>query len=119
MPDPAELPEEYRHTVGQLTAHRSIPRLREFLEQGGTIVTTGSSTSLAYHLGLPVRNALTEMVDGKERPLSGEKFYVPGSVLRVRVNPGIDGAWGMTDSADVFFNNSPVFALKPEAQYQN
>lgn len=119
MPDPAELPEEYRHTVGQLTADRSIPRLREFLEQGGTIVTTGSSTSLAYHLGLPVRNALTEMVDGKERPLSGEKFYVPGSVLRVRFNPGIDGAWGMTDSADVFFNNSPVFALKPEAQYQN
>lgn len=116
MPEASELPEPYRHMVGSLSAEKSIPQLKAFLEAGGSILTTGSSTSLAYHLGLPVKNALVEMVNGKEVPLSGEKFYVPGSVLRVKVNPAIDAAWGMPDYADVIFNNSPVFHLKPEAR---
>ncbi|MGK6353007.1 M14 family metallopeptidase [Parapedobacter sp. DT-150] len=115
-PDAADLPEEYRHMVGSLTAEKSIPQLKEFLENGGTILTTGSSTSLSYHLGLPVKNALVEVVDGKEIPLSGEKFYVPGSVLRMKVNPEVDAAWGMAPYADAIFNNSPVFDLKPEAK---
>ena len=115
-PDVEDLPEEYRHMVGSLTADKSIPQLKEFLENGGTILTTGSSTSLSYHLGLPVKNALVEVVDGKEVPLSGEKFYVPGSVLRMKVNPEVDAAWGMASYVDAIFNNSPVFNLKPEAE---
>ena len=29
---------------------------------------------MAYHLGVPVRNALVAMSGGEERPLSGEKY---------------------------------------------
>ncbi len=117
-PSAEELPAEYRHMVGSLSAEKSIPQLKKFLEEGGAVLTTGASTSLAYHLGLPVKNALTETVNGKEVPLSGEKYYVPGSVLRVKMNPDIDAAWGTTEYLDVFFNNSPVFHFKPEAKLQ-
>ena len=117
-PNAEDVPEEYRHMVGSLTADKSIPQLKKFLENGGSILTTGSSTGLAYHLGLPVKNALVETVNGKEAPLSGEKYYVPGSVLRARVNTDADAVWGLAEYTDVFFNNSPVFHLKPEAKLQ-
>ena len=55
------------------------------MEQGGTVVTIGGSTSLAYALGLPVKNALVERQGDLERPLPGEKYYVPGSLLAARV----------------------------------
>jgi hypothetical protein len=45
--------------TGRITAEHSIPQLRSFLEQGGSIVAIGSSTQLAYHLKLPVADAMT------------------------------------------------------------
>ncbi|GAA4317450.1 M14 metallopeptidase family protein [Flaviaesturariibacter amylovorans] len=106
-----DLPAEYRNTVGRFSADTTVPALQRFLEAGGSIVSIGSSTALAYHLKLPVRNALTETVNGEERALPNEKFYIPGSVLRVQVDPTLPAAWGMPDSADVVFARSPVFRL--------
>lgn len=117
-PNADEIPAEYRHMLGSISVEKSIPQLKTFLEQGGTILTTGSSTALAYHLNLPVKNALVETVAGTERPLPGEKFYIPGSVLQVKVNNEIGASWGMKENANVFFNNSPVFHFKPEAYLQ-
>jgi hypothetical protein len=113
QPKPEEIPAEYRSHLGRITAEKSIPALRKFLEAGGNIVTIGSSTNLAYHLGLPVHDALTELVGGKERKLPGEKFYVPGSVLKVSVDSTQEAAWGMDGTADVYFEQSPVFDLSP------
>jgi len=113
QPKPEEIPVEYRSHLGRITAEKSIPQLKKFLEKGGSIVTIGSSTSLAYHLGLPVHDALTELVGGKERKLPGEKFYVPGSVLQVSVDSTQESAWGMGSTADVYFEQSPVFNLSP------
>ncbi|MGZ3938086.1 MAG: peptidase, partial [Flavisolibacter sp.] len=58
---PEDIPAEYRDRLGRINADTSIPHLKKFLEEGGSIVTIGSSTNLAYHLKLPVRNALVEM----------------------------------------------------------
>ena len=41
---------------------RLFEALKKFIEQGGNIVTIGSSASLAYHIGIPVKNALVEIV---------------------------------------------------------
>ena len=49
--------------------------------------------------------------DGPERPLPPEKFYVPSSVLRIRVDPTNPLAWGLGDQADVMFSASPTFRL--------
>jgi len=113
QPKPEEIPVEYRSHLGRITAEKSVPQLKKFLEKGGSIVTIGSSTNLAYHLGLPVHDALTELVGGKERKLPGEKFYVPGSVLQVSVDSTQESAWGMGSTADVYFEQSPVFNLSP------
>ncbi|HTE23185.1 M14 family metallopeptidase [Flavitalea sp.] len=115
QPNRAEIPAEYQNTLGRITADTSIPQIKRFLEAGGSVVTIGSSTNLAYHLGVPVRNALTEMNAGQERPLPGEKFYIPGSVLRVSIDSTQSAAWGMSVEADVYFDASPVFKLAPEA----
>ncbi len=83
---------------------------------GGSIVTIGSSTSVAGLLGIPVKNYLTEMgPDGKERPLPREKFYIPGSLLKVNVDNTNPLAYGMPAQVDVFFDSSPVFKLEPDA----
>src|SRR5262249_10914262 len=87
LPEEA-IPEEYRGRRGSITAKKTVPQLRKFLEGGGTVLAIGSSTALGSQLGLPVANHLVEAdKDGEERPLTREKFYVPGSVLRMQVDP--------------------------------
>lgn len=115
QPKPEDVPSEWRNKLGRISADTSIPQIRKFLEEGGRIVTIGSSTALAYHLGLPVRNALVEMTPTGERPLPGEKFYIPGSVLRMSVDSTQPAAWGARSVVDVYFDASPVFKLSPEA----
>jgi len=112
---PEEVPEEYRARLGRITPEKSIPELKKFIEAGGNIVTIGSSTNLAYHLHVPVKDALVEMVSGQEKKLPGEKFYIPGSVLRVSVDTSDQSAWGMHAETDVYFDASPVFTIAPEA----
>lgn len=114
-PRAEEIPAEYRKTLGRITADTSIVQLKLFAKAGGSIVTIGSSTNLAYHFKLPVKNALVEINNGKERNLPGEKFYIPGSVMRVKVDATQPAAWGMGKEADVFFAASPVFKLSPDA----
>ena len=114
-PSEKDIPEMYHAQLGRITAAKSIPALKQFAEEGGTIITVGSSANLAYHFKLPVRNALVEMVNGKERPLPGEKFYIPGSVMQVAVNNALTANWGMKPTADVYFSASPVFNLLPNA----
>ena len=112
----SEVPEEFRHMTGSITAETTIPRLREYLEAGGTVVTIGSSTSLAQHLDLPVRDALTRMVDGEARSLPRSEYYVPGSLLQVRVDHTLPVAWGMPGQVDVMFDNSPVMYIDEGAE---
>ena len=114
-PVESEIPAEYQETLGKLTAAKSIPSLKAFLEAGGDIITIGTSANLAYHLNLPLKNALVEVVAGKEKELPGEKFYIPGSVMQVSVDNSVKANWGMTPQADVYFSASPVFKLSAEA----
>jgi len=90
----------------------TIPQLVQFLEQGGTILTIGSSTNLGPLAGLPIGNHL---VDGERQPFQPETYYIPSSVLQVRVDTTRPLAYGMKERTDVFFNNSPVMRLQPNA----
>ncbi|AXY78447.1 peptidase [Paraflavitalea soli] len=109
------IPDEFKGRRGRITADKSIPELKRFLEAGGRIVTIGSSTSLAYHLKLPVRNALVEMNNGEEQRLPGEKYYIPGSVLQVSLDSTQEATYGLPAACDVYFDASPVFNLAPDA----
>jgi len=117
QPKPEEIPEDLRSHLGRVTSEKTIPNLRKFVEAGGTIVTIGNSTGLADFFGMPVSNALVERTpDGTERPLNREKFYVPGSILQVSLDNTDPVAYGMGRTADVFFDNSPVFRMAPDAE---
>jgi len=113
---PENLPAEYKGRIGRVTVEKTLPHVRAFIEEGGTVLALDTAATLAYHLGLPLANALVEKTaDGREVPLRLEKLYVPGSVLRARVDNTHPLAHGLADSLDVFFDNTPSFALLPDA----
>ncbi|BCS31563.1 peptidase [Luteitalea sp. TBR-22] len=112
MPRPESVPEEYRARIGAYSGASTLPRLRAFLEGGGAVLAIGGSTSLAAHLGVPVGNKL---VDARGAPLPEEAYYVPGSILRVKVDATHPIAHGLSSEVDVYFDNSPVFTLPPDA----
>ncbi|MDR1225134.1 MAG: hypothetical protein LBL07_19975, partial [Tannerella sp.] len=99
-----------------ITADKTIPQLRRFAEDGGTLIAIGSSTALAYHFGLPVADALAEITpDDSAKRLSADKFYIPGSVLRVKVDNTTPVAYGIAEDLDILYRNKPVFRLLPDA----
>jgi hypothetical protein len=111
-PREAEVPAEYRAQLGRVTAERTIPQLRQFVEAGGTIVAIGdAAANLAEQFNLPIENHLAE--GGNALPAS--KFFVPGSVLTAKVDRTNPAATGMPEHADFFYDNSPVFRLKDGA----
>ena len=120
MPAAESLPEEYRDWVGRITDEKTIPQLKKFVESGGSLVAIGSSTSVADVFGIPVKNYLTEKgPDGKDRPLPREKFFIPGSLLKVNVDNHNPLAYGMPALVDVFFDSSPVLRLEPDAEIKH
>ncbi|MBN2198799.1 MAG: peptidase [Candidatus Aminicenantes bacterium] len=117
--DPARVPEEYRFMLGSVTEDKTIPQILKFMEEGGTVLAIGRSTSLASHAGLPLKDALVDISpDGSEKPLGREKYYIPGSILRVRVDPSEPLGFGLQERTDVVFSNSPVFRVSPGAALQ-
>jgi hypothetical protein len=113
----SNVPAEYQPMLGSYTAAQTAPQLKKFVEEGGTILAVGrSAANLAQLFGLPVGNHLIERTpDGAVRQIPAEKYYVPGSILRVAVDNSAPIAHGFEGHVDVFFDNSPVFSLGPDA----
>jgi hypothetical protein len=108
----ATLPAEFRNQRGRVTAEKTFTAIRQFVEGGGVAIAIGgSATTLASALGLPVSDHL--VADGA--PLPNTKFYVPGSVVRAAVDTAHPLAAGVGPAVDVFFDESPVFALAADA----
>jgi Zinc carboxypeptidase len=109
----AGIPPEYRSQLGRITAETTIPQIKAFLENGGTVIAIGTSAmNLAQHLKLPIENHLIE----NGAPIPASKYFVPGSVLTGRVDTRNPLAAGMRERTDFFFDNSPVFKLGPGAE---
>ena len=115
--NPESVPAEFRDRIGSVTLDKTAPELQKFVEEGGTIIAIGSSTDFGRYLGLPFTNALSEIgQDGTERQLSSEKFYIPGSILRVKVDNTTPVAYGVPEDLDVMYSNNPVFRILPDAK---
>ena len=109
---PEDVPAEYRDRVGYMSVARTVPQLREFLNAGGTILAIGSATDLGLQLQLPIANAL---LDSAGRTLPRNRFYVPGSILSMRVDTTEALAHGLRPVTDFYYDNSPAFRLLPAA----
>jgi len=81
-----------------------MANIKKFIEDGGIVfVAGGPTTNTATQLGLPVSNHLAG--------IGSDKFYVPGSVLRTKVDPNDWVAWGMDADLDIMFNNSATYKI--------
>lgn len=110
---PEDVPAEYRDRVGYMTVAKTIPQLREFLNAGGTILAIGSATDLGIQLQLPIANAF---LDSAGRALPRNRFYVPGSILSMRIDTATALGQGLRPVTDFYYDNSPGFRLLPAAE---
>jgi hypothetical protein len=111
------VPAEFQNMAGNVSAN-TIAKLKEFVQQGGRLVAIGpSSINAAQQFGFPVTNHLVERTPTGTTgtPLPGEKFYVPGSILEVAYDTATTATRGQEARGPVFFDNSPVMRLGPDA----
>lgn len=115
QPNPASIPAQYRSWLGSISTNKTLPQLRRFVEEGGSILGMGSSSAgLISGLGLPVADALTEEKAGKRQPIPRTDFYVPGALVTATTDRTQPLAYGLPEKVDLFFDSSPVFrALEP------
>lgn len=113
-PDPATIPEEYRRRMGRVSVENTVPRVLDFVREGGAAIAIGSSASLAYHAGLPVQNHLVE----NGEVLTREQYFTPGSVLDMKVEHESPLTHGFADRVNVLFSHSPTFSLAAGAEGQ-
>ncbi|MGB9604907.1 MAG: peptidase M14 family protein, partial [Bryobacteraceae bacterium] len=101
-----EYPPEYRSGIGE----EGVKALREFVEQGGTLITLGDASMFPVEkLGLRLRN----LAAGK----SSKEFWCPGSTLRVRFDPAHPLAYGMPEEGlALYLAGNPVFEILPSAR---
>ncbi|MEN8152831.1 MAG: M14 metallopeptidase family protein [Acidobacteriota bacterium] len=95
------MPPRYKGGIGK----EGVKNLIDFVSEGGTIILLDS----AYELGsrdfqLPFTNIL--------KSVSREKFYCPGSLLKVNIDPDEPVGWGMEKESTLFFSHSPVFRTR-------
>ena len=96
-----------------VTNEKTVPQLADYLRDGNTILTIGTSTILAENLGLLVSNHL---VNSAGEPLEPEEFFAPGSILQIRVDTSNPLAYGLKERTDIAFQRtSPVLRLRPNA----
>jgi hypothetical protein len=107
-----DIPAEFQSHLGSMSADRSLPQIKAFIEGGGTVIAIArSAENLAEYLDLPMTDHLVE----NGQPLPQTKFYAPSSVLRARVDTGALAASGLRAETDVFYDNGPVWRLRPDA----
>ncbi|HWT42127.1 MAG TPA: M14 metallopeptidase family protein, partial [Sphingopyxis sp.] len=116
QPKPEEIPAEYRSWLGSVTSAKTVPALKAFVEDGGSLIAMGGSAqAVAQAMDLPVEDAVAETVDGKTARPPRSKFYVPGALVEASVDRASPYAYGMPEKVDLFFDDSPVWKLKSGA----
>jgi hypothetical protein len=109
QPKREETPAELVPMLGEVTDTVTVPALEAFARSGGTVVAVGGSTRLATLFKAPVSFPLSETKEGVLKGLDTKGFYIPGSVLRARVDNRQPLAYGMPEEVDIFFNRSQTF----------
>lgn len=113
QPEARSVPREFRDHLGYVSNATTVPHLENYLRDGNTVMTIGTSTVLAENLGLPVSNHL---VDSAGDALPAEEFYAPGSILHIRVDNSNPLAYGLNERTDISFQRTtPVLRLRPDA----
>jgi hypothetical protein len=95
--DPAVMPAEFAGGLGR----EGAAALRAFVAGGGRVIAFDQSVDYAIDaFGLPFRNTAGE--------LPTREFFIPGSIIRLEVDPTHPLAYGMSTDAMTLFARSQV-----------
>ena len=79
-----------------------IRELRQFVEEGGTLIALNEASRFAVEqLLLPVRNVLEGVPD--------DEFYAPGAIFRLELDTSHPVARGMPEQSVAWFEDGPAF----------
>jgi hypothetical protein len=105
-PPRVDYAEEFTRRRGTVTP-ATLEKVKQFVADGGTVLAIGGASEGAISLfNLPLAPHVTA---------GRTEYYVPGSVMRVAVDPRNPLAHGYGTEADVFFDNSPVWKISAQA----
>jgi hypothetical protein len=91
---------EYRGGIGD----DGVDSLKQFVAEGGTLITMGNACDLAIDkLPIPVRNL--------KKGLSREQHFAPGAILNVEVDNQSVLGYGVSSDTYGFYVNSPFFSV--------
>ncbi|MGE5246644.1 MAG: M14 family zinc carboxypeptidase [Betaproteobacteria bacterium] len=91
---------EYRGGIGE----DGVGNLKEFVADGGTLITMGSACDLAIDkLPIPVKDL--------KKGLTRDQHFAPGAILRVEVDTTNPIGYGVASETYGFYINSPFFSL--------
>jgi hypothetical protein len=91
---------EYRGGIGEI----GVDSLRQFVAEGGTLITMGNACDLAIDkLPIAVRNL--------KKGLTREQHFAPGAILRLEIDPQQPLGFGMANETYGFYVNSPFFSI--------
>ncbi|MGO4209320.1 M14 metallopeptidase family protein [Terriglobus sp. YAF25] len=100
-----EVPPEFKNGLGE----NGLAALREFANTGGTIVTLNRASNVYATKDAPeVKNVL----DG----VTNRDFYIPGSILEVKVDTSHPLGFGSPSAVPIFFEQSPAFDVHGNAR---
>lgn len=106
--DAATIRPEYRGGIGS----SGLESLKQFVADGGTLVTMGNACDLAIdNLPIPVRNL--------KKNLTREQHFAPGAILRLEVDTRHPLGYGVAAETHGFYINSPFFSIVEGFASQN
>ena len=100
-----EFPPEYTGGIGK----EGVNSLKDFVEKGGTLIALAHATELltGEQFNLPVRNS-AGAAEGR-RASSSSDFNIPGSLLRVYVDPNHPVGYGLPAEVSAFVDAPIAF----------
>ena len=101
---PPQTPPEFTGGLGS----DGVSALEAFTKNGGTIVTFNRASEVYTKKGGAIENGLDD--------IDRSKFYIPGSILQVAVDPTNPIAFGSTPTVPIFYENGPIFHINSNAQ---
>ena len=98
--DASQIRPEYRGGIGEA----GLEHLKQFVADGGTLVTMGNACDLAIEkLPIPVRNL--------KKGLTREQHFAPGAILKLEVDTQHPIGYGVAADTYGFYVNSPFFSI--------
>ncbi|MCL2548820.1 MAG: hypothetical protein FWE76_06630, partial [Symbiobacteriaceae bacterium] len=117
--DEKAVPPEYQGGLGE----KGAEAIKEFVAAGGRLIVIDAATAYATELlDLPLDNALIDKNapqpdwrNRSEATISSEgrriDFYIPGSLLKVKVEADHPLTWGAQEEEAIWFQRSPAFII--------